>query len=341
MARLVVDFQDLRPIFRVPERALARIRAAVPAGWDTAVVRTVTEGTADGAGVASAEAVEAVRDAEVYLGFGVPPEILRAGRRLRWVHSGTAGVGGSLTDEMRASDVVFTNSAGIHAVPMAETVIAMLLHFARGIDAALEAQLRGRWDKSWFDRASTPIRELGRSTVGIVGFGGTGRAIAERVRPFGARVIAAKRRPSEPVDGVELVFGEDGLDALLEAADFVVLAVPETPETRGLIDASALARMRPHAVVVNVARGGVVDEAALIDALREGRLRGAALDVFSREPLPSDHPFWRLPNVVVTPHVSAYSHHFWERETALVVENLRRFLAGEPLVNVVDKAAGY
>ncbi|MFW6078572.1 MAG: NAD(P)-dependent oxidoreductase, partial [Gemmatimonadota bacterium] len=135
--------------------------------------------------------------------------------------------------------------------------------------------------------------------------------------------------------------GEEGLRRLLESSDYVVLTVPETEQTRGLIDEDALAAMKPGAVLVNVARGGVVDEDALVRALAGGRLRGAALDVFSREPLPAGHPLWRLPNAVVTPHVSAYSRGYWEREVALVIENLRRYLAGEPLRNVVDKLAGY
>lgn len=341
MPRLVIDFQDRRPIWRVPDRAVERIRAALPDGWETVVVRASADGTGDGGGGASVEAVEAVRDAKIYLGLGVAPEILAAGTGLRWTHTGTAGVGGSLTREMLESDVVFTNSAGVHAAPVAETVLALLLHFARGLDVALDAQREGRWDKGWFNAASSPVGEVGASTVGIVGFGGIGRAVAERVRALGARVLAVKRRPADAAPGVELVYGEDGLRRLLEESDHVVLTVPETDETRGLIGRAALERMKPGAVLVNVARGGVLDEDALVDALSAGRLRGAALDVFAEEPLPGDHPLWRLPNVVVTPHVSSYTHSYWERETALVVENIRRYLTGGRLLNVVDKRAGY
>ena len=341
MRRLVVDFADRRPIFRLPGWAVDRLRAARPADWTLVTGATHPDGPGAGAGAAAAEALEAVRDAEVYFGYGIAPEILRQGRGLRWVHSGTAGVAGSLTPEMRASDVVFTNSAGVHAPAMAETVLAMILHFARGLDFAVLAQAAGRWDAAPFDAGDAPVREVAGSTVGIVGYGGIGREIAARARTLGARVLATKRRPAPPEEGVELVYGDAGLERILTECDYVVLCAPETEETRGMIDERALGRMPPHAVLVNVARGALVDEAALAEALRAGRLRGAALDVFATEPLPEASPLWRLPNVLITPHVSAYTHRFWERELALLEENIARYLHGRPLLNVVDKVAGY
>ncbi|HEX7051453.1 MAG TPA: D-2-hydroxyacid dehydrogenase [Longimicrobiales bacterium] len=342
MPRLVVDMADRRPLLRVPSWALARIRGALPPSWEVVAVETSADGTGDGGDRASPEALAAVSDAEVYFGFGVPAEILRAGPGLRWVHSGTAGIGASLSPEMRErDDVVFTNSAGVHAVPIAETVLAMILYFARGLDFAVAANARARWETEPFEAADSPVREVAGSTVGIVGFGGIGREVAARVRALGARVVALKRRPAEPEPGVRIVYGAEGLGCLLEESDVIVLAAPETGETRGMIDAAALARARPGAVLVNVARGGLVVEDALVAALRAGRLRGAALDVFAIEPLPASSPLWRLPNVLVTPHVSAATHRFWERETALIEENLERYLAGRPLRNVVDKRAGY
>lgn len=341
MRRLVLDFADTRPIFRMPDWVAERLRAALPSDWSMYVVTAPAYGAGDGAGAASAEALEAVRDAEVYFGYGIPPEILRHGRGLRWVHTGTAGVAGSLTPEMRASDVVFTNSAGVHGPAMAETVLAMMLHFARGLDFAVMAQAAGRWDKTPFDGEDAPVREIAGSTVGIVGYGGIGREVAARARALGARVVALKRRPAPPGDDVEIVYGPDGLRRILAESDYVVLCAPETAETRGMIDAAALRLMPRHAVLVNVGRGGLVDEAALAEALRTGRLRGAALDVFATEPLPEASPLWRLPNVLITPHVSAYTHRFWERELALIEDNIARYLSGRPLRNVVDKAAGY
>lgn len=340
MPRLVMDLADDRTIFALPGWVVDQVRAALPEGWDAVVVDAPSSGRGDGADVASPAALDAVTDAEIYLGFGVPAELVRAGRALRWVHSGAAGVGASLTPELLARDIVFTNSAGVHGVPVAETVLAFLLHFARGLDHAIAAQGRRVWDKAALDGADSPVRELGRSTVGVVGLGGIGREVAARARAFGARVVAVRRRP-EPAEGVELFTGDGSLDRLLEASDYVVLTIPETAGTRGLMGPAELSRMRPGAVLVNVARGGLIDEAALMEALSVGHLRGCALDVFSVEPLPSDHPLRAAPNLLITPHTSAYTHHFWEREAGLILANLERYLEGRPLLNVVDKRAGY
>lgn len=338
--RLVIDLSDARPIFALPDAVVATLRSAVP-DWPILVIDAPTSGTGDGAHRASGEALAAVQaGAEVYMGFGIPAELIRAGQALRWVHSGAAGVRGSLTPELQQRDVVFTNSAGIHGPPVAETVVGYLLHFARGLDHAVRSQSEGRWDKSRFDAGDAPVRELSDSTVGIVGVGGIGREVAWRAAALGARVVGTRRR-AEPVEGVELFTGPDALSRLLDESDYVVLTVPETDETQGLIDARALDRMRDGAVLVNVSRGGLVDDDALVAALESGRLRGAALDAFSVEPLPAGHPFWMAPRTLITPHTSAYTHRFWERESELMLDNLRRYRAHEPLRNVVDKAAGY
>jgi phosphoglycerate dehydrogenase-like enzyme len=337
-----VDLADARPIFDLPSELVTRIRAAIPE-WDVVVVHAAADGTGDGGVRASPEALAAVRaGAEVYFGFGIPAELLREGPGLRWVHTGAAGVGASLTPEMRARDVVFTNSAGIHGPPVAETVIGYLLHFARGLDFAVRSQAKRTWDMRPFDAADARVRELAHSTVGVVGLGGLGREVARRAVALGAHVLGTRRRP-EPMelDGVELMRGARALEQLLDQSHYVVLTVPETEETRGMMDGAALARMRPDAVLVNVSRGGLVDTAALVDALEAGRLRGAALDVFTSEPLPADHPLWTTPGVLITPHTSAYTHRFWDREGDLILDNLARYLEGRPLRNVVDKAVGY
>lgn len=342
-----------------------RVRAALPADWETVVVDELSDGSGDGIGRVAPEILDAVDGAAIYMGYGIPAEILRRGTSLRWVHSGAAGVGGSLTPEMLASDVVFTNSAGIHGPPMAETVLAMILHFGRGLDFAVANQARGVWSTDPFYAAGAPLRELSRSTVGIVGFGGVGREIARRVAALGATVVGLKRSPVAEGDGRLTPVGGTGdlsgqltvrsseadpgaLDELLATSDVVVLCAPDTPATRGLIDAPALARMKDGALLVNVARGRILDEAALVAELARGRLRGAGLDVFAREPLADGHPLWSLPNVVLTPHVSAVTSAFWERETALIVANLEAFLRGDDpgradsaWRNVVDKRAGY
>jgi phosphoglycerate dehydrogenase-like enzyme len=280
------------------------------------------------------------------VGFGVPADLFQAATegaegRLRWAHTASAGVGGSLHAGMRASDVVLTNSAGIYAEPMADTVLAMLLHFARGIDFAVRAQAERRWDKTPFDAEDMPLRELSECTLGIVGLGGIGRAVARRGVALGMRVVATRRSGTEGPEGVEVLSGADALHRILPRSDVLVVAVPQTDTTTAMIGARELALLPEGAVVVIVARGGVIDEDALVAALRSGRLRGAGLDVFSREPLPDESPLWTLPNVLVLPHVSGASHRFWRRQTDLIIQNLRRYAAGEPLLNTVDKQAGY
>lgn len=340
MRRMVLDMDDRRPVFTLPDAVPDRIRAALPDDWELVVVAAQSDGSGDGIGVATPEALAAVAEAEVYLGLGVPGAVLDAGPRLGWVHTGTAGVGSWLTPQMRERDILLTNSAGVFGPPMAETVLAFLLHFARGLHLARRVQNRGTWDKSAFDGPELPVRELGHSTVGIVGLGGVGREVARRCRAFGAHVLGLRRHAGD-VDGVDVLRGADGFDRLLRESDYVVVTAPGTAETAGMLDAAALTRMRPHAVLVNVGRGSIVDEEALVDALYDGTIAGAALDVFATEPLPDGHPLWTAPNVLITPHVSAYTRHFWERESDLIVENVRRYLAGRPLLNVVDKAAGY
>lgn len=356
MPRAILDMMDLRSAWAMPAWVPDRVREAFGKDWDLFVVEDETDGSGDGSSRLSPGLLEAVPSAEVYFGFGIPSELLEVGERLRWVHSGAAGVGSSLTSRMMDSPVVFTNSAGVHAPPMAETVLGMILYFLRGLDFAVRSQREGLWTTDPYFADGGTLRELSDCTVGIVGFGGIGREVARRVAALGARVIGVKRTPPAGGGGedletlaggghlgsrVELGHGPDGLDAVLSKSEVVVVCAPETPETRGMLNAEALARLKDGAVFVNVARGKLVDEDALARELRSGRIRGAGLDVFAQEPLPEGHPFWSLPNVLLTPHVSAVTRGFWKRETALIVENVRRYRAGEPLLNTVDKAAGY
>jgi phosphoglycerate dehydrogenase-like enzyme len=362
MPIVVLDMNDRRPVWAMPPWVPEGIREALPEGWELRVMEEVTDGSGDGAGRVAPAVLEAVTDADAYLGYGIAAELLRAGRRLRWVHSGAAGVGSSLTPEMLASPVVFTNSAGIHAQPIAESVLGMILFFGRGFDFAVANQAKGTWSTEPFYVAGAPLRELADTTVGLVGFGGLGQEIARRVAGLGSRVIAVKRTPPrdgeanlEPVAGggtlgdrIELLHGPSGLEAVLRESDVVVVCAPETSETRGLLDAAALARLKDGALLVNVGRGKVVDEAALVAELQAGRLRGAALDVFAKEPLAPGHPLWGLPNVLITPHVSGVSRSFWGRETELILHNLACLAANvDPWAadggwrNVVDKQAGY
>ena len=352
MNKLVFDMKDRRPVWALPDWAVEQIQEALPADWTMTVVNAAADGSGDGSARANDEVLASVGDARIYMGFGIPPEVLTTGECLEWVHSGSAGVGSSLTPEMLASPVWFTNSAGIHGPPMAETVVGMILYFARGLDLAAVGKAGNRWDANPFYQVDSPIRELGDSVVGIIGLGGVGGEVAKRALAMGARVIGLRRDGSESAaqpdwttgvtaESLRVVTGEDGLYGLLGDSHYVVISAPSTPATRGIVSRRALAAMRPDAVLVNISRGDLVDEDALVDALREGRLRGAGLDVFGVEPVPRDHSYWGLPNVIVTPHVSAVTRSYWRREVELIVENLRRFLGDEPLTNVVDKIEAY
>ena len=369
MRKIVLDLNDRRPAWALPTWVSDEIRSALPEGWELHVMETEADGSGDGMVNLDPALGAAAREAEIYLGYGVPAALLREGKGLKWVHSGAAGVKGSLTPEMLSSPVLFTNSKGIHGPPMGDTALGMILFFSRGLDFGMAAKARGGWDNSSFYAADTPLREIAHSTVGIFGYGGIGREVAKRVLALGATVMAFDRgldainvrgtrfeedafygRGSHGADGepdgvggagVEPLYGPDGFSRLLEASDFLVLTAPETPETRGAFDSDALGRMQPDAVLINISRGRLVDEDALVEALTNGRLRGAGLDVFAEEPLPDGHPLWDLPNVVITPHVSAVTRHFWRRQTDLILENFRRYLAGETLLNLVDKEAGF
>jgi phosphoglycerate dehydrogenase-like enzyme len=343
MRRLVVDLRSAAPVWRIPEALEQHLVASAPPGWEVVIVPTDTVSDGDGGQPPTPEALAAVATAEAYFGYGVPEALLRAAPGLRWVHTATAGVGATLHAAMRASDVLLTNSAGVHAIPMAEYVLAGLLHFWRGLDMAAVQQRASTWSRDWFIAADTPLRELGESTVLIVGTGGIGSALATRLEALGATCVGVRRRPSAGVPaGFERVVGIASLDAELGHCDAVVLAAPATPGTAGLLDGARLDRLPRHAVVVNVARGSLLDEAALASRLGAGRLRGAVLDVFAREPLGADSPLWGLPGVLATPHVSAVTaRRFWARQEGLFLDNWGRYLRGDPMRNLVDKDAGY
>jgi phosphoglycerate dehydrogenase-like enzyme len=339
--RLVIDLASPRAAWRIPEGSAAAVRTALGSRWEVVQVRAPAASDGDG-GSGSPESVSAAGGAEIYLGYGVPAGVVQAGRgTLRWAHSGTAGVGASLP-HVKGTGIVLTNSAAVHAEPMADWVIAAVGYFARGLDAMVAAQRAGRWAQDDFTEVRTPVVELRDLRMGVLGLGGIGSAVARRALALGMSVAGARRRPGRGgPPGVRWVGGLDDLPRLAAESDCLVIAAPHTPATAGAVDRRVLERLPPQALVVNVSRGSLLDEAALLELLDAGRLRGAALDVFAAEPLPPDHPFWRHPRVLVSPHVSAVSARYWERETALIVDNIRRYLAGAPLTNVVDLEAGY
>lgn len=340
--RLVVDMRAQRPVWRVTPEVVERIRGALVPGWEIAEVLAPASSDGDGGG-GSPEAAAAVRGAEIYLGFGVSPGVLAAGAgSLRWVHSCTAGVSAGLAAALRDSGIRFTNSAGVHAEPIADWVLAAIAYFARGLDHTVRAQAERRWLQGSFGDRTIRVREFALLRVGIVGLGGIGSAIARRALALGMHVAGIRRRPERggPA-GLAWVGGHGDLHRLAAESDVLVIAAPRTPATDGVVDRGVLERLPDDAVVINVSRGALLDEAALLQRLEAGALRGAALDVFSVEPLPPEHPLWKHPRVLVSPHVSPVSDRFWERETALILDNLGRYLAGAPLANLVDLDAGY
>ena len=369
----------LSPILaaRYRGRDLDQIRAAAPGAR---LVSLSPEGLAD----APLEDVEVLLRG--WLSADAFDRLLARAPRLTWVHSASAGVERALTPAARERGIVITNARGVFSQPIAEYVLMMILAVSRRLPQLLELQR----ERTWQPLEGAELRDV---TIGIVGLGSIGQAVAGLAGAFGSRVIAIRRRgeadpggssDGEPVAGgpgagehgseqpgngngrtadpgsesgspalaltgngtggtaaPHRILGPDALPELLGESDFVVLAAPLTSETAGMIDDDALAAMKPGSWLINVARGRLVDERALLRALREGTIGGAVLDTFADEPLPPASPFYDLPNVILTPHTSWSSGRVLDRSVGLFAENLRRYAAGEPLLNVVDPAAGY
>ena len=341
--RLVVDLAATSKNWALTPAGEARLREGAPDGWEISVVRAPTSSDGDGPPRASDEALATIGEAEAYFGFGFTADLLGAARQLRWVHSAAAGVGNVLKSGIAETDVVLTNAAGIHSIPMAEFIIGGLLHFMRGLDVAIDQQRRGEWSKAFFVADESPLRELGDTRVLIVGTGGIGQATATRLSSLGATCVGVRRRPELGVPaGFDAVVGPDGLDVELGRAHVLVLAAPLTARTSRLLTREQLERLPPGAIVVNVARGGLMDEEAVADLLEQGRLRGAVLDVFNEEPLSPQSRLWKLRSALVVPHVSPVSPgRFWPRSLDLFLDNWHRYATGQPLRNLVDKHAGY
>ena len=330
----------LSPILSARYRArdLERIRAAAPGAR---LVMVSIEGLADGP----------VDDVEVMLRGWLSSEafdrLLARAPRMSWVHSATSGVERALTPAALDRGLVVTNARGVFSRPIAEYVMMMILAVSRRLPQLLELQR----ERTWQPLEGAELRDV---TVGIVGLGSIGRAVGALATGFGCRVVAVRRRAEggsgpAPDDGegtfgpirLERVGGPETLPELLAESDFIVLAAPLTPETEDLINAETLAMVKPGAWLINVARGRLIDERALLRALRDGELGGAVLDTFRDEPLPPMSTFYDLPNVIVTPHTAWSSGRVLDRSVELFCDNLRLFAAGQPLLNVVDPSAGY
>jgi phosphoglycerate dehydrogenase-like enzyme len=280
-------------------------------------------------------------DTDIFVGYILRPEQFRAATRLKWIHSTAAGVAQLMYPELRDSGVVMTNASGVHAPTMGEHVAGMVIALARCFPAAMRYQLRRQWAQQEIWDGQPRPHELAGNVAVLVGFGAVGRAVAQCLRALGMRVWAVTHSGIADPALAERAFTPAELGDALPGADFVVIAAPETPETHHMIAAPQLAMMKPEAFLINVARGSLVDEPALIAALERRAIAGVALDVTSVEPLPPESPLWSLENVLITPHVSGVSDRIWDRQGELLVDNLERWFDGRPLRNRVDLARGY
>ena len=285
--------------------------------------------------------VEGIADADVAFTWTMTGEMLARARKLRWVHSSAVAVGTLPLRELAARGVVVTNSRGVQSPAIAEHVIACLLALAKRLPFTLRRQAAAAWAQNEMVGEASPWLVQGRR-MGIVGLGTIGQAVATRAAALGMHVVGVRRRPDAGVPpGVTEVVGPDRISDVIASSDVLVLAAPWTGATDRLLDAESISKMRRGAVVINVARGQLVDEPALAAALAAGHLGGAALDVFHDEPLSSHSPFWSLPNVIVTPHTSGFRVDHWDAVIELFEAQIGRFRSGQPLLNAVDADAGY
>ncbi|MCC8969153.1 D-2-hydroxyacid dehydrogenase [Bradyrhizobium brasilense] len=275
-----------------------------------------------------------IGEADALLAFRFPVEVFDRAKKLRWFQCTAAGVDSMLPIRDRVGHIAVTNARGIHGDIIADFVMAgvTMLHWD------FRRFLREQAERKWNPRYVAPLAE---KTLGVIGLGSIGATIARRAKRTGMSVVGSKRDISAPVEGVDHLFAAGSVDDLLPLCDFVVLAVPGTADTTGLIGAAEIARMRRDAFLINISRGSVVVEAELIKALQAGAIAGAMLDVFEQEPLPQDSPLWDMPNVIVTPHVAGSPTNYTERVFSILADNIERFLRGQALKNVVDPGRGY
>jgi len=320
--------------------AITLLVLADPASPELALLESLPDTTTIAVGL-TAEAFDrtAPQAGVILIGEGgaqLFEQVWRMACRVRWVHTLSAGLDGLLFHDLVESPVPLTNARGVFSDALAEFAIGAVFFFARDFRRLLRSQTAGIWDP--FD-----IVEVSGRTLGLVGYGDIGRAVASRARALGMHVLAMRRRPelSQEDHEVARVFGTDQKLELFRQSDYVVAVVPLTPQTRGMIGESEFAAMKPDAVLINIGRGPVVDEAALIRVLEQKRIRGAALDVFETEPLPAGHRFYRMDNVLLSPHSADNTRGWKERTMRVFLENFDRFRRGELLVNVVNKKLGY
>jgi phosphoglycerate dehydrogenase-like enzyme len=287
----------------------------------------------------SSALTSAPKDAEVILHWDGPRDLLRsaflANPEVRWVHSRAAGLDNLLFPELVESPVVLTNGTGVFSQSLGEFALAAILYFAKDFPRMLRNQRAARWEQ--FD-----VEEIAGQTVGIVAYGDIGRAVASRVHAMGMRVLALKRHAPSTADPlIEQFYGPQELSAMLARCDYVVVAAPLTPETRHLIGVAAFAAMKPNAVIINIGRGPVIDQAAMVRALESRQIRGAGLDVFEQEPIPPGDPMYKLENVLLSPHCADHTRDWLDQAMRFFLQQYDRFCNGRRLENIVEKHLGY
>lgn len=322
------------------------MKLLVTVPWDAAMLEGVRSGYPQvdfHTALATSDIIAAVQDAEIVFG-DLNREAYLAARKLRWIQCHGAGVNKlAAIPELMASDVQITSTKGAHAATIAEHFFGILISLTRQLPRLYQAQLRRQWVKweQWAETIGAAPLGLQGLTLGVIGLGNIGLAIAERARAFGMTVIAVDLRAVPKPDCVSALWMSSGLGDLLRQSDVVVVTVPGTPETNGLLGTETLGLMKPGAYLAAVSRGGIVDEAEVAAMLHDGRLAGAALDVTDIEPLPAASPLWTAPNLILTPHVAGKSANTTAAATEILRDNLARYLAGQPLRNLVDKRLGF
>lgn len=284
---------------------------------------------------------EELADADIAISWSLRGEQIKAARKLHWIHSTAAAVHQLMTPELRASNIVVTNARDVHGPVVAEHAIALAFALAKQLPQAVKYQQQKHWAQHELWNAGPRPRELSGATMVIVGLGGIGRPLAKLAKSLDMRVVGVREHAERGSEMADRVYGFDKLDEALREGDFVVLAAPVTPKTHHLMNPVRLAQLKLDAYLINVGRGVLIDEDALVKALQARSFAGAALDVTTQEPLSPGSPLWQMENVFITPHIAGLTERMWERHYTHYTENLRRHLAGEPLLWVVDKERGY
>jgi D-2-hydroxyacid dehydrogenase (NADP+) len=284
---------------------------------------------------------EELPDTDIFLGYSLRPKQLQDAKKLKWIHSTAMGVAQLMYPELRDSGILVTNPRGVFSVPMAEHAMGLLLALARNFPDCVRQQDQSHWSQQELWDKPQHLTELNGQVLLIVGYGSIGRELARRAKSFDMRVWGVTRSGKDVLTHAERVLPASQLDEVLPQADYVVISAPETPETKHLMGAPQFARMKPGARLINVARGSLLDESALVRSLTSGTLGGAALDVAETEPLPPESPLWKAPNLLITPHTSAVSDRLWHRQTSLFLELLERWFDGREIFNRVDFSRGY